>query len=392
VVAADDMNLDNVLADSVRAHLIADVEVGCYLSGGIDSGLIAALTRRYSSSVPTFTLMVGDDPDEARNAAETARILALPNVQAELGTDEVQSLPRVLWHVETPKVNAIQLFRLAELARTKTKAVLSGLGGDELFAGYNAHRIFQLMTRLPAGATRAVSNALGGLWPSSTTRFEERERALHMGAALGDWPKVYALLRNIWDSTELRQWLYGERLLDQSLPDAIAVVRERWPQDRTPLAAMVEFEWRNKMVNDLLWQEDRASMSVGLEVRVPFVDLAVYDAVSKSGPPRVGKALLREIAARHLPRKVLDRPKSGFQLDAPVFYARHLQSLAEHWLAPQRVKEYGIFNVETVAALRRLPVHRRFRWHFFMLYLMIQTHQWIEIFERGQAHERLTDD
>jgi asparagine synthase (glutamine-hydrolysing) len=391
-VTTQDASLDDVLADSVRAHLVADVEVGCYLSGGIDSGLIAALTRQYRAKIPTFTLMVGDDPNEAGNAAETARLLALPNLQAELGCNEVQSLPRILWHVETPKVNAIQLFRLAELARTKTKAVLSGLGGDELFAGYNAHRIFRSMTRLPAPATRSICELLLRLRPSARTRFEEPERALRMGAALGDWPKVYALLRNIWDGPELRRWIYGPRLLDQSLPDAVDVVRERWPAERTPLEAMLEFEWRNKMVNDLLWQEDRASMAVSLEVRVPFVDLAVHAAVRKMGPPRVGKGLLREVAARHLPPQVLQRPKSGFQLDAPNFFDQQLRPLADFWLAPQRVKDYGIFNADTVAALQRLPIRRRFRWHYFLLYLMIQTHQWIEIFERGRSHEQLMDE
>ena len=131
-------------------------------------------------------------------------------------------------------------------------------------------------------------------------------------------------------------------------------------------------------------------MAVGLEVRVPFVDFAVHAAVAKSGPPRVGKVLLREIAARYLPPEVLRRPKSGFQLDAPAFFSRHLLPLAEFWLAPQRVREYGIFNVDTVATLRRLPTRRRYRWHFFMLYLMIQVHQWIEIFERGRSYETLS--
>ena len=392
IVASNAAALGEVLEDSVRTHLVADVEVGCYLSGGIDSGLIAALTRKYCAQVPTFTLMVGDDPNEATNAAETARILSLPNLQAELDRDETRVLPHVLWHVETPKVNAIQIFKLAELARTRTKAVLSGLGGDELFAGYNAHRIFQAMTRLPVLATRTFCGFLDGRLSSGRMRFEEKNRALQMGTAIGDWPKVYALLRNIWDNGELRKWMYGPRMLDQLLPDAVDAVRERWPSDRRPLAAMLEFEWRNKMVNDLLWQEDRASMAVGLEVRVPFVDLAVYDAVMKMGPPRIGKALLREIAAQYLPRRVLNRPKSGFQLDAPAFFDRHLRGLADFWLAPLRVREYGIFNADTVAALQRLPVHRRFRWHYFMLYLMIQTHQWIEIFERGQSHDRLVPD
>jgi asparagine synthase (glutamine-hydrolysing) len=385
-----DGDLGTVLADSVRAHLVADVPIGCYLSGGIDSGLIAALARSGGADLPTFTLAVGDDPAEARNAAATARALGLANVQAALSDDEVQRLPQMLWHLETPKVNAVQLFRLAELARTRTKAALSGVGGDELFAGYNAHRIFQFASRLPAGASRTLAAVLRHLIPSPVTPFGERQRALDMGAALGDWPRVYALLRNVWDRPDLRRWLYGPRLLDQSLPDAVGVVRERWPVGNAPLAAMMDFEWRNKMVNDLLWQEDRASMAVGLEVRVPFVDSAVRSAVDRLGPPQVGKTLLRAVAARYLPREVLSRPKSGFQLDSPAFFDTHLRPLARVWLTSRCVRDYGVFNPATVDSLLRLPPQRRFRWHFFMLYLMIQCHLWIDIFERGRSHELLT--
>src|SRR6185312_10544806 len=104
----EDDDLESVLADSVHAHLIADVPVGCYLSGGIDSGLIAALAKAVHADLPTFTVAVGDDPAEARNAARTAQILLLTNMQSEVGEDEVRRLPQMLWHLETPKVNAIQ--------------------------------------------------------------------------------------------------------------------------------------------------------------------------------------------------------------------------------------------------------------------------------------------
>jgi len=384
-----DRNLDAVLADSVRAHLVADVPVGCYLSGGIDSGLLAAIGRKGGADLHTFTLAIGDDPAEARNAAETARILGLVNVQAALGDDEVRRLPQMLWHLETPKVNAVQLFRLAELARTQVKAALSGVGGDELFAGYNVHRIFQMYAHLPLRASRVVSGMLKRLLSSSVVPYGERERALDMGVSVGDWPRVYALLRNVWDRPQLRRWLYGPRMLDAGLSDAVDVVRESWSASKRPLEAMMEFEWRNKMVNDLLWQEDRASMAAGLEVRVPFVDLAVRDAVSRLGAPRLGKAALREVAANYLPRQVLVRPKSGFQVDAPVFFETHLRTLAGVWLSPERVHAYGLFNPATVANLLRLPVERRFRWHYFMLYLMIQSHMWIDIFERGLSPDAI---
>ena len=105
--------------------------------------------------------------------------------------------------------------------------------------------------------------------------FTEFGRGLEMGGALGDWPAVYGLLRNVWDRPSVRRWLYGPRLLDEDLPDALDSLRAHWPQAESPLQAMLRFEWREKMVNDLLWQEDRASMAAGLEVRVPMVDAYV---------------------------------------------------------------------------------------------------------------------
>jgi asparagine synthase (glutamine-hydrolysing) len=206
-----------------------------------------------------------------------------------------------------------------------------------------------------------------------------------MAGAVGDWPAVYGLLRNVWDRPAMRRWLYGPRLLDHDVPDALEALRARWPQAASPLQAMLRFEWREKMVNDLLWQEDRASMAAGLEVRVPMVDVHVRAAVDSHAVVAPGKQRLREVAARYLPAAALQRPKSGFQLDAPEFFAAHLRGLAAHWLDAARVRDYGVFRPEAVDALLRLPIRRRFRWHFFMLYLMIQTHIWIEMFERGRS-------
>jgi len=386
-------DIETALLDSVKAHLVADLPVGCYLSGGIDSGVVAAMARRCADKpLPTFTLAVGDDPNEARNAAATAAALGLENEQAPLDCGVAAELGSMLWHLEAPKVNSLQLFRLARLARGRVKAVLSGVGGDELFGGYNAHRIFAACARLPSAARLlgALGTAHRGLRAAAgAVPFTELGRGLEMGGALGDWPAVYGLLRNLWDRPAMRRWLYGPRLLDQDLPDALDALRERWPQAESPLQAMLRLEWREKMVNDLLWQEDRASMAAGLEVRVPMVDVHVRASVEGHGATMPGKQRLREVAARYLPADVLQRPKSGFQVDAPEFFDAHLRGLAAYWLDTTRVRDYGVFRPETVTALLKLPIRRRFRWHFFMLYLMIQTHLWIEIFERGRAPDTI---
>jgi asparagine synthase (glutamine-hydrolysing) len=274
-----------LLDNAVERHLIADVEVGGYLSGGVDSAAICALAAsRSSRQFRSFTLPIGDDPSEADNAAETARLLSIVNIRGETPPSSQMDLRRLTWHLEIPKVNSWQVYELARHARSYVKVVLSGLGADELFYGYNAHAILALLDRIAtpvswptriAGAVLATgASALPLLW-------NEPFRLGLMARSVGDWPRVYGLLRNVWDCADLRRRIYGPRMLDEQLPDAFDMLRRLWPGHRDPLTAAAQFEWRHKMVNDLLWQEDRASMAVGLEVRVPYLDADFAETVQR---------------------------------------------------------------------------------------------------------------
>lgn len=380
------------IGDSVAHHLVSDVEVGAYLSGGIDSATIVALARdRYASPMRTFTLAVGDDPMESRHAARTAEILGVRNTLGQDNPDIESALRTLLWHLEVPKINAYQIFELAGFASREVKVCLSGLGGDELFLGYNAHGIMNRARQVGRALPGVVSGAFGGLFSAlargaSRAPWSENERAALMLQSLGNWPRVYGLLRNVWDSPGLRAQIYGPRMLDAELPNAFDYIAANWPADPDPVMAMAAYEKREKMVNDLLWQEDRLSMAHGLEVRVPFVDRdlnAHAEEMSRDDLMPGGALkghLKREVAALLAP-EILKRPKSGFQVDAAQFYRQHLQALAREYLAPQRVRDVGLFNPEFVARIDQLPARTHYRWHFFMLYMMIMTHLWIEVFD-----------
>jgi len=379
---------------SCKYHLTSDVEVGVYLSGGIDSAGITALAARHSAHrLRTFTLNIGDDPDEALNAARSAEIMDVENLQGEMLDPVGDYLSDLVWHLEVPKVNSIQVRRIAQLASKHVKVVLSGLGGDELFLGYNAHRIMLqagrmdhllpsvIMQSLPAIARRGLAFTRLPFW-------SEPERAMLMLEALGDWPRVYGLLRNVWDSPGLRRKVYGPRMLDSRLDHGFDHIRQQWPSETDPVIAMAGFEWRNKMVNDLLWQEDRCSMAVGLEVRVPYLDPALARAVQNvprrelmiKGRP---KAYMRSMLKALLPEEIMSRPKSGFQLDASTFFNTELKPLADYWLSHEKVIEMQLFNPEFVTTVRKFPTGKMVRWHYFMLYLMLMTHLWIDVFEKG---------
>jgi len=383
-------NILELLSEAVDIHCTADVEVGCYLSGGIDSATICALAKRSGRNLRSFTLNAGDDPDEAKNAASTAKQLKIENI-CESVPSEISDLSRLIRHLEVPKINAYQVSRLAWHTSKHVKVALSGLGADELFYGYNAHRIFnrsyQINRHIPSQFSHEVANIGNSFFEKvSPIQWTEPQRALQMFGASTNWPRVYGLLRNVWDSPNMRKLLYGPRLLDSNLPDAFATLESMWPSKSDPVKSMATFEWKNKMVNDLLWQEDRLSMAEGLEVRVPFLDIKFANKVNSMErkllmPRGKPKGYMRKIVREVLPAEILNRPKSGFQIDAPLFVTKSLMPLIDRWLTPESISDNGLFNPLFVQSVLRQKPKKYFRWHYFMIYLMLLTHIWIAEFE-----------
>jgi len=207
-----------------------------------------------------------------------------------------------------------------------------------------------------------------------------------MLAALPDWARVYGILRNIWDSPALRRLLYGERMLDAALPDAFAWLEQRFPAEPDAAAAMARFEFGHKLVNDLLWQEDRVSMRVGLEVRVPFLDQELTRCVRRLSrralmPGGRKKYRLKAHARAELPDFILRRPKSGFQLDIVAAAHGVLEPVFDEYLSEERLRRHRLFNPGFVRAVRAQPARKGLRWHYFLLYLMAQCHLLREVFD-----------
>ncbi len=387
---------------SCQLHLTSDVEVGAYLSGGIDSASIIALASRYSKQrLRTFTLNIGDDPNEAKNALRSAEIIGVDNIKGEVKAEIDTQLSNLVWHLETPKVNALQISYLSQLASRHVKVVLSGLGGDELFLGYNAHKIMHQACSVNTILPKVISHYVSNITRHSLGLFKvpfwsEQERAMLMLDSLGDWPRVYGLLRNIWDNPELRKKIYGPRMLDANLDNAFDHIRQQWPHHTDPVTAMASFEWHNKMVNDLLWQEDRCSMAVSLEVRVPFLDPALASSVQKMSRQNImlhgqAKGYMRSMLKDLLSKEIISRPKSGFQVDAATFFNHQLKQLADYWLSPKMVREMQLFNPAFVKSVRDFPSGKAVRWHYFMLYLMLMSHMWIHQFEQGNNSGLIRD-
>ncbi|MBF0186784.1 MAG: asparagine synthase (glutamine-hydrolyzing) [Magnetococcales bacterium] len=394
--AEDGDHFRDLLSHAVQRHMISDVPLGIYLSAGLDSGAIASIVKTLpgqGADTPTFTLDAGDRSDEAQGAKETATILGMDNITAPLPNGFEERLHHIVHHLEVPKVNAFQTDAIAELTSGHVKVALSGLGGDESFLGYTVHRFLwwqAMISRRPLSwMAKGFSGLVCSLWPDSAPwSLDEVRRGSCMVAAL-DSPRAYGILRNVWDSPEWRQRLYGPRMRDHALTQAFEWLDGAWPHNQPDyFTQATTFETRHKLVNDFLWQEDRMSMAHGLEVRTPFLDEQLVASVSQIPwqeriPRGHPKAWMRTLLTPLLDRRILQRPKSGFQVNASTFHTTHLKPLVADYLASGRFRESGLFNPAFARQLIETPPTQKLRWHYFMLYLMVGTLVWSDVFERN---------
>jgi asparagine synthase (glutamine-hydrolysing) len=338
--------------DAVRAHLVADVPVGVFLSGGIDSGAIVSAAAAAAANLATFTVAFDGETSEAARARSVAETFGTQHHELMVDAGQVRDdLPSVLGHLDQPTIDAVNTYFVSRaVARTGIKAVLSGAGGDEMFGGYPS------FTRLPR-ATRA-KHAAGRLWPLVAAagrgllpeRLQPRWR--HFAATNGSLIEAYRVQRGFLLPEELSR-LSGPALRDANIRDAAADALDRAEHARLdpagteqPAAAVARMESRFYLQSQLLRDMDVMSMTHGLEVRVPFVDHLLAAAVwpDLASQPRLlaGKELLHATLERPLPPAILNHPKQGFTLpfaqwmrgDLEPFVRDGLQHLgAAGWLA-----------------------------------------------------------
>jgi len=308
--------------DSVVAHLVADVPVGIFLSGGIDSSaILSAAADAGASGLNTYTVRFDDRSSEHEYARIVASAFGATHHELRLDASRIAAdLPRILERLDQPTVDAVNTFYVSQaVAATGVKAVLSGIGGDELFGGYSSFRRLPSAVRLKraAGVTApAVGAAVAAVLPERLT-----ERWRQFIGSNGDVVAAYRTQRGLFMPAEL------ERLAGPAL-------RDRWADASARVAAAEEaifhgaastlegdvarLETRMYLGAQLLRDADAMSMAHSLEVRTPLVDHELLAAVwpDLGAHPALlrNKRLLHETLARPLPREAVDRPKQGFTL------------------------------------------------------------------------------
>ncbi|HET9673808.1 MAG TPA: asparagine synthase (glutamine-hydrolyzing) [Gaiellaceae bacterium] len=352
------------LRDSVRAHLVSDVPVGVLLSGGVDSGVLAALAAEESGE-PLRTFSIGFEEssfDELADARRVAERYATDHHELVLRPDAALLLPALAEAFDEPFADssALPTYLVSELASRHVKVALSGEGGDELFGGYYTYAADLLALRF--GRAARLAAPLVERLPSSSTKasFDYRAKRFVRAAHLPPlerhhgWKEIF--------SPELRAELTGR----SNGFDPLDVYRHAFAETDGAelLARLQDVDRAVYLVDDLLVKTDRASMAHSLEARVPFCD-SVVASFAHALPTRHKvrslrkKVLLRKAAEPLLPRSIASGKKRGFSIPAAAWLRGELEPFARETLSQETLRRQGYFDPSVVSRLIDDHVERR---------------------------------
>jgi len=356
---------------AVRRRLVADVPLGAFLSGGIDSSVIVAAMARATSEVKTFSIGFEETAfDELPHARRVAQQFATDHHEFVVVPSAVEILPELVRHYGEPFADssAIPSFYLSRMARAHVTVALNGDGGDESFAGYNRYAgnaYAARLDRIPISVRRALAAAAQRL-PPSPEPASARNRLRRLAGSLPlSAPDRYARYMSCLDG-EQRAALYTDEYR-REIGDSLApeIIRSAWGLHSGEIVdALLEADVETFLPGDLLVKMDIATMAYSLEARSPLLDHELMEfAASLPAELKVQgrekKVVLREAAAEWLPRDLLDRPKQGFGVPLARWFREDLRELAfETLLAPAAV-DRGYFRRDEVESLLRRHVEGR---------------------------------
>ena len=341
--------LEGPLHDAVRCRLISDVPLGCFLSGGTDSSLVAAHAQELvSGRLKTYTVgFENSSMNEAAYAAEIARHLGTDHHQIMISPESViDEFVDIFAHAPEPigDDSFLPTFLISRETHREVTVALSGDGGDELFCGYEKYKQFAAVQRLRRFVPQAArSAALSIAGKSGSDRFTKRLEAF----AAPDDEAIARWLSTLWKQRELKE-LMAPEIRGHGDNDAFSAAWNRFRRfpiiERFMLTDMATY-----LTSDILAKVDRASMAHGLEIRNPLLDQnligAAFEVPSRARP---GKILLKEMLAKRVPRKLFERPKHGFGMPVNDWYRGPLRDVLETYTSRGRTLKRGLLNAETV--------------------------------------------
>jgi asparagine synthase (glutamine-hydrolysing) len=354
----------DAVREATRRRLVADVPVGAFLSGGVDSTAVVAAMAELSSG-PVRTFSIGFDSerfDELPYARQVAERFGTEHQELVVRPDAVEMLPKLVRHYGEPFADhsAIPSFYLAEMTSREVTVALNGDGGDEVFGGYGRYANGLLMERLdavPGGARAALARLLARV-PADGSLTSPRNRLRRVGALLPLSPRERYVRAMSRFGVDLRGSLYTPEFRERLSGPAAATIEDAWAASRAPnlLEKMLDVDRRTYLPGDLLVKMDIATMAYGLEARSPLLDPEVI-ALGAALPARFKvrgrekKIALRASLRGLVPDEWIDRRKQGFQVPMAEWFRGDLRDLARETLLADDARSHAYLRREAVESL-----------------------------------------
>jgi asparagine synthase (glutamine-hydrolysing) len=399
VAAVKDLEL--VLGDAISGQMVADVPIGAFLSGGVDSSAVVALMQQ-QTTIPVKTFSIGFSEsgyDEAKYAQAVATHLGTDHSELYVsGSDAFEVIPKLPDMYDEPFADSSQIptFLIASLARTDVTVSLTGDGADELFGGYNRHvlgpSILKFLGFLPLMLRRIATHSITAVSPSTWDFLAQLIPGKSTQPMFGDRAHKLANILTVRDLEEMYTRLVSYELN----PGSIVIGSNSGPLNQ-PLWAKQEMmkvdciDQRGRMMfndtlayltDDILCKVDRAAMSASLETRAPFLDHRVAEfawGLPTNMKIREGssKWLVRQLLYKYVPKDLIERPKQGFGVPIGEWLRGPLRDWAEYHLAEPRLREQGFLYAEPIRLRWKDHLKGRRNWqHFLWNVLMFQV--WLE--------------
>ena len=404
--------LDSLLRDAIDIRMRADVPVGVFLSGGIDSSTVTALLQSQSSNkIRTFSIGMKDTGyNEALHAKEVAKHLGTEHTELYVSpNDALEVIPLLPKIYDEPFADSSQIptYLVSKMTREYVTVALSGDGGDELFGGYTRHfkseGLWKALHSAPLWGRKIIKQGVEGVPPAWWNHLPSFIKSripgeLTVGGA-GDRLHKLAMVLDVSSREELYNRLLStwqepeELVLNGSQPKSILSNLNNCPRTESFIERMMYFDSMSYLPEDILVKVDRASMSVSLESRIPLLDHRVaefawrlpLDMKVNNG---LGKWILRQVLYRYVPSELIERPKQGFGIPINSWLRGPLRDWAEALLDAKALKEQGFLDGDVVRKCWQEHLAGKRSWqHQLWAVLMFQA--WFESNE-NDGHPLLT--
>lgn len=348
--------LENLLKKSIRLQQISDVPLGAFLSGGIDSSTIVALMQAEATNkIKTFSVGYGEESfNEAVYAKDVAEYIGTDHneliVTAQDALNVIPAIPKI-YDEPFSDQSQIPTYLIAKFAKTQVTVALSGDAGDELFYGYNRYffsrKIFNIVRMMDIRGRRLLVNALQLFAPGNVFRRNKINRAMEL-LSFEHPVEFYRVLMSHWKKPD-------KIVIGATEPRSI-FENETEKYIRLFDEKMTFTDMTNYLPDDILVKVDRAAMAVSLETRVPLLDYRIVEfanrlPMSLKRNRDAGKWILRQVLYRHVPKKLVERPKRGFGIPIDSWLRGPLREWAESLLSENRIKSDGYFNCVPIREL-----------------------------------------